>query len=130
LRIEGSIYFGAVNHVDTQFDALRETRPDQKHLLLLAKSINFIDVAGAELLAHEAYRRRKMGGQLYFYSMRQPVRDMLERSGRLDEIGRDNVFAGKYEAISGVFARLDRSICRTCRARVFNECASVPPVQD
>ncbi|MBE0620706.1 MAG: SulP family inorganic anion transporter [Burkholderiales bacterium] len=130
LRIEGSIYFGAVNHVDTHFDMLRETRPDQKHLLLLAKSINFVDVAGAELLAHEAWRRRKMGGQLYFYSMRQPVRDMLERSGHIDQIGRENVFAGKHEAISGVFARLDRSICSTCRARIFNECASLPPPKD
>ncbi len=129
LRIEGSIYFGAVDHVDTHFDTLRDTRPEQKHLLLLAKSINFVDVAGTELLAHEAERRRKMGGQLYFYSMRQPVRDMLERSGHIEQIGRENIFAGKYEAISGVFARLDRSICSTCHARIFNECATLPPPQ-
>ena len=127
LRIEGSIYFGAVAHVDTHFDTLRETRPDQKHLLLLAKSINFVDVAGVELLAHEAERRRNMGGQLYFYSMRQPVHDMLEGSGYIEQIGRENIYAGKYEAISGVFARLDRSVCRTCHARIFNECASLPP---
>jgi SulP family sulfate permease len=127
LRIEGSIYFGAVNHVDTHFDTLRETSPNQKHLLLMAKSINFVDVAGAELLAHEAGRRKKMGGQLYFYSMRQPVHDMLERSGHIEQIGRENIFAGKYEAISGVFARLDRSVCNTCHARIFNECASLPP---
>jgi SulP family sulfate permease len=127
LRIEGSIYFGAVDHVDTHFDTLRETSPKQKHLLLMSKSINFIDVAGAELLAREAGRRKKMGGQLYFYSLRQPVRDMLERSGHIEQIGRANIFAGKHEAIGGVFARLDRSICRTCRARIFNECAALPP---
>jgi sulfate permease, SulP family len=127
LRIEGSIYFGAVNHVDTHFDTLRETNPAQRHLLLLAKSINFVDVAGAELLAHEAARRRKMGGQLYFYGMRQPVQDMLERGGFMERIGRENMFVRRYDAISGVFARLDRSICRTCRARIFNECASLPP---
>jgi SulP family sulfate permease len=127
LRIEGSIYFGAVNHVDTHFDTLRETNPNQKHLLLLAKSINFVDVAGAELLAHEAERRRKSGGQLYFYSMRQPVQDMLERGGFMEHIGRENIFVRRYDAISGVFARLDRSICSTCRARIFNECATLPP---
>ncbi|MBK5103766.1 MAG: SulP family inorganic anion transporter [Burkholderiales bacterium] len=130
LRVEGSIYFGAVNHVDTHFDTLRAANPDQKHLLLLAKSINFVDVAGAELLAHEAGRRRNMGGQLYFYSMRQPVHDMLERSGHIEQIGRDNVFAGKYEAISGVFARLDRSVCSNCHARIFNECATLPPPKE
>ena len=68
-----------------------------------------------------------MGGQFYLYSLRQPVRDMLARGGYIDHIGEANIFAGKHEAISGVFARLDRSICRTCRARIFKECTALPP---
>ncbi len=127
LRVEGSIYFGAVNHVGSHFDTLRDSNSKQKHLLLMAKSINFVDVAGADVLAHEAGRRREMGGQLYLYSLRQPVRNMLARGGYLDQIGAANIFATKQEAISGVFARLDRSICRTCHARIFTECASLPP---
>ena len=127
LRIEGSIYFGAVNHVGAHFDTLREVSPGQKNLLLLAKSINFVDVAGAELLAHEAEQRRKMGGQLYLYSLRQPVRDMLARGGYSGQIGQANIFATKHEAIGGVFARLDRAICASCHARIFNECAALPP---
>ncbi len=126
LRIEGSIYFGAVNHVDAHFETLRERSAGQKHLLLLAKSINFVDVAGAELLAHEAERRRAMGGGLYFYGLRQPVRDALERSGLIEQIGRDNVFAVRREAIASVFARLDRSVCARCRARIFLECRDLP----
>ena len=127
LRIEGSIYFGAVNHVDTHFDTLRERSPDQRHLLLMSKSINFVDVAGVELLAHEAARRRRMGGQLYFYGLRQPVHDTLERGGFIEEIGRENLFAGRHQAISGVFARLDRSVCERCTARIFLECRELPP---
>lgn len=127
LRIEGSIYFGAVNHVDTHFDTLRERNPNQRHLLLMSKSINFVDVAGAELLANEAERRRRMGGQLYFYSLRQPVRDILERSGLIKTIGRENVFHGKRETIGSIFARLDRSICARCSARIFTECQALPP---
>ncbi len=126
LRIEGSIYFGAVNHVATHFDTLRSASPTQKHLLVMAKSINFVDVAGAELLAHEAQQRAATGGRLYFYSLRQPVRDMLDRAGHLAMIGNENVFASKDQAIAGVFARLDRDICANCPARIFVECASVP----
>ena len=129
LRVEGSIYFGAVSHVGAHFDTLREVSPGQKHLLLMTKSINFVDVAGAELLAREAKQRRNMGGQFYLYGLRQPVRDMLERGGYLDEIGQANIFAGKQEAIGDVFARLDRSICRTCSARIFKECADLPSVE-
>ena len=127
LRIEGSIYFGAVNHIDTHLDTLREIAPLQKHLVISSKSINFIDVAGAELLAHEADRRRAMGGQLYFFGVRQPVRNMLERGGYIGKIGRENLFAGKHDAIAGVFERLDRGVCATCTARIFNECAALPP---
>ncbi|HET7201553.1 MAG TPA: SulP family inorganic anion transporter, partial [Burkholderiales bacterium] len=110
LRIEGSIYFGAVGHVQRHLDALREGSPGQKHLLLMSKSINTVDMAGAELLAEEARRRRADGGQLYFYSLRKPVEDLLERGAYMAEIGRENVFRGKREAIGGVFTRLDRSI--------------------
>ena len=125
LRLEGPIYFGAVDHVAAHFDQLRETRPAQKHLLLLSEGINFADVAGVELLAHEAERRAKMGGRLYFCGLGQSVRDMLERSGHIDRIGRENCFSGKHQAIAGVFARLDRAACGSCRARIFEECETL-----
>jgi len=130
LRIEGSIYFGAVSHVKRHLDALRDHSPGQKHLLLMSKSINFVDMAGAELLVEEARRRREAGGQLYFYSLRKPVEELFERGGYIAELGRENIFRGKREAIGGVFTRLDRSICATCRARIFEECASVPMPKD
>ena len=129
LRIEGSIYFGAIGHVRRHLDTLREKSPGQKHLLLMSKSINFVDMAGAELLAAEARQRRDSGGQLYFYSLRRPVEELFER-GYIEAIGRENIFRGKREAIGGVFTRLDQSICRRCRARIFEECASVPGPQD
>ncbi len=126
LRVEGSIYFGAVGHVERHLDTLREHSPGQKHLLLMSKSINFVDMAGAELLVEEARRRREAGGQLYFYSLRKPVEELFERGGYIAELGRENIFRGKREAIGGVFTRLDQSVCARCRARIFEECASVP----
>ena len=127
LRIEGSIYFGAVNHVETHFETLREVRPEQKHLLVMAKSINFVDMAGAEVLMTEARRRRASGGGLYFYSLRQPVESMLRRGGYIHDIGEDHIFHSRGQAIAGVFARLDRSICARCTARIFLECQALPP---
>jgi SulP family sulfate permease len=126
LRVEGSIYFGAVNHVAHHFDTLRQHNPGQKHLLLMSKSINFVDMAGAELLATEARHRRAAGGRLYFYSLREPVEELLERGGYIADIGREDVFHGKHQAIAGVFARLDRSVCAKCRARIFEECRALP----
>ena len=126
LRIEGAIYFGAANHVEQHFETLREVAPGQKHLLVMAKSINFVDLAGADLLAREAKKRRAEGGALYFYSLRKPVEEMFERGGYIEDIGRERIYHGKLEAIAGVVARLDRAVCARCTARIFTECASLP----
>lgn len=126
LRIEGSIYFGACSHVEDHFDQLRRHSSDQKHLLLMSKSINFVDMAGADLIGREAMRRNALGGGLYLYSPRKPVEDILQRGGYMRDIGKDHVFRGKSEAFNGVFMRLDRSICKQCRARIFLECQTIP----
>ena len=127
LRIEGAIYFGAVNHVEQHLDTLREIAPGQKHLLIMSKSINFVDLAGAELLSREARKRRAAGGALYFYSLRKPVEGMLERGHYMTDIGHERIYRGKAEAIAGVFERLDRTVCSRCTARIFNECKTLPP---
>jgi len=126
LRIEGSIYFGAVNHVEDYFDTLRKEHPEQKHLLLMSKSINTIDMAGADLIGREAIRRNADGGGVYLYSPRKPVIAMLQQGGTMKNIGTDHVFRSKHEAFSGVVARLDYSICATCTARIFTECRGLP----
>lgn len=126
LSIEGSVYFGAVDHVDARLDTLREVARSQKHLLLLCRNVNFIDVAGAEALAHEARKRRWDGGRLYLYGLRQPVQDVLTNSGLIGEIGADHIFTTKGEAIATLFGRLDRSVCARCTARIFRECAALP----
>ncbi len=129
LAIEGSIYFGAVNHVETHFDTLRARARDQKHLMIVARNINFVDVAGAEALVREAGKRAAGGGRMYIQGARQPVEQVLRRGHFLDRIGEQNVFRSKRDAIAAIFDRLDRDVCARCRARVFTECASLPPPQ-
>jgi SulP family sulfate permease len=122
LRIEGSIFFGAVDHIQQAFAAVDEHVPSQKHLLLFAKGINTIDLAGAELLAREAQRRRKLGGGLYLCGLRDAACGMLKKGGYQDDIGADHVFAHKPDAIAGIYPRLDSERCRGCSARIFREC--------
>ncbi|MET0682691.1 MAG: SulP family inorganic anion transporter [Casimicrobiaceae bacterium] len=127
LRVDGSLFFGAVEHVRDELHEARERAPDQRHILLIGSGINFIDVAGAELLVQEARLVRESGGTLYLCNLKPAVRTVLERGGFLDLIGRDCVFATKDDAIRAIYVRLDSSRCRTCDARIFGECQSVPP---
>ena len=52
---------------------------------------------------------------------------MLRRGGYLEKIGENNIFDSKGDAISGIFDRLDKEICKTCTRRIFVECQTVEP---
>jgi len=127
LRIDGSLFFGAVNHVRDSLLALEDRNPQQKHLLLLSQGVNFVDLAGAEFLKEEAKRRRANGGQLYFYRVKQGVCETLRKGGYLDFIDRANIFNSKAEAIETITQRcLDHKICQQCDKRIFEECSNLP----
>ncbi|HSC96906.1 MAG TPA: SulP family inorganic anion transporter [Burkholderiales bacterium] len=122
LRINGSLFFGAVDHVQRHLEEIDEREPRQKHVLIVASGINFVDMAGAEMLAAEARRRRGMGGGLYFYRMKDAVQRLLARGGYLADIGEERIFAVKSRPVSAIYDRLDPEICRRCKVRIFRAC--------
>jgi SulP family sulfate permease len=127
VRIDGSLYFGAVHHVKSSLHELMNTHPEQKSLLIVGSGINFIDMAGAELLSHLAHERREAGGDLYFYDMKEDICSHFKFLEYLLDIGFDNIFLSKKEAIAEIFNRLDPEICRRCKARIFLECRTIAP---
>jgi len=126
IRIDGSIFFGAVNHVAEQFDQITKTHPEQAHILIVGGGINFIDVAGCQMLNQEAHRLRVNGRQIYLCSLKGKVIEVMKRGGYTGSIGEENFFHSKIEAIKSIVPRLDPERCRHCKARVFNECSHMP----
>ena len=127
LRMEGSVYFGAVAHVAERLQALRDEPDAPPHLLVMAKSMNDIDLAGCELWLGELRARRAMGGDLYFHRPRPPVMEMWEKTGFLRELGPDHVFPDKHTAIAGILSRLGEDPCARCGRRLFHECRRAAP---
>ena len=126
LRLEGSLYFGAVNHVATCLDEARQAAPGQRRLLLLVKGMNFVDVSGADLLTEERERRRAVGGELYLHGLRPDAAATLRRSGFLQEGEPGLAYARKQEALEAIVPQLDPKVCAGCTARIFKECAAQP----
>ncbi len=127
LRINGEAFFGAIDHIQTRLEQVDALMPTQKHLVIVASGINFVDIAGAELLTHEAQRRQRLGGGLYFYRMKDSARHFLERGGYLDIIGRNNVFDVRDAPMDVIYPKLDITICQTCQLRIFNQCKDALP---
>jgi len=110
VRINGSLFFGAVDYVQSALMAI-----PQKHVLIVASGINFIDLAGTELLANEAKRLNAMGGGLYLCNPNGRVIKPIIGNGHLSAIGKRHIFATKALALSSIDAILAEHSCDGCK---------------
>ena len=122
VRINGAVFFGSTDYLKLALERIDESNPAHRHLLLVASGINEIDMAGAELLAQEARRRRVLGGGLYIFHIKEEPLRMLRRSGAFDEIGAANFFNLGDDVMGTLFRRLDAGICQRCTVRIFAPC--------
>ncbi len=123
LRVNGSIFFGATNHIQSAMTDVDAQTPSQKFLLLACPGVNFVDLAGAQTLVQEARRRRQMGGDLFLFALREGALRTWAQSAEMDEIGRDHLFPmGDPKTLGAIVARLNATECASCTARIFREC--------
>lgn len=121
-RLNGSIFFGAVAHLQQELLAMQEQAPRQKHLVLMASGINFVDLAGAEFLADTARRYAREGGSPSFYRMKDNVAATLRHGGFMAEIGEHNLHPAKSRPADALLPQLDRRLCAQCPHHLFTGC--------
>ncbi|MEE3716366.1 SulP family inorganic anion transporter [Tumidithrix elongata RA019] len=97
-RLDGPMFFGAA----AQFVSFLRDAPDVKYLILRMRYVPIMDTTGLVAL-EEIYRDLKRHGcQLIFSALRPEVERLLERSGLLAEIGRDNCFESTEKALHAI----------------------------
>ncbi len=121
IRIDMSIYFGSINHIQKQISRIIDNQRI-RHILIVASGVNFIDLAGMEGLLVEDKRLKKLNGSLYFVVIKSSVLEFMEKAHFIDEIGEDNFFEVKESAINKIYDRLDQDKCAKCQALIFREC--------
>jgi SulP family sulfate permease len=110
LRVDGSLFFGAVDHVHLTLQ--QHTSAGYRHIVLVGHGINFIDFAGAELLAREAARLKELGGGLYFCSFKTPSLSLL-RNPRYARVFSENIFFDTpEEAVVSICCNQGKCSCR------------------
>lgn len=115
IRINGAIYFGAASYVQ---QALLRVDRDDPHLvdvLIVARGIHYIDVAGAQVLAQEARRRRRLGGGLYFYRLPDSAQSVLRKGGFIDDIGAENLFPTQTHIVERIKTLIDERAAANAR---------------
>ncbi len=117
VRIDGSIYFGAIEEVSNYFTELYKTE-GANHLLIVADGINFIDLAGSEWLMHEVLKWQEKRGGIYFSGMKIISQDVLKKGGFLKKMGYNIFFNTKKDAIQ----EIHKLINKPCNVKAFEEC--------
>lgn len=121
IRIDMSIYFGSINHIQKHIADIVDHQRIY-HILIESSGINFIDLAGAEGMVSENNRLRQFGGGLYFVGLKASVYEFAAKSSFIRKIGSDHFFDSKTQAISRIYKRLDKEICKDCQSIIFREC--------
>jgi SulP family sulfate permease len=121
IRIDMSIYFGSINHVQHRLQEISDNELIY-NILIDGSGINLIDLSGAEVLIAEHNRLKKMGGGLYFVGLKPKVYEFTARISFIKNIGSDRFFDSKRKAVTAIYKRLDKDICSTCNALAFKEC--------
>lgn len=122
IRIDRAIYFGSVNYLQNKLQKI-ESSTGINHILLVASRVNYIDMAGGEMLSREAKRLQDLGGGLYICGLKAELWQFIAESGCLKTIGTEFFFANKAQAIHSIHKKLDAERCKTCHKHIFKECA-------
>lgn len=123
IRIDGSIFFGSIAHISSEINRIsEEAGPQTKFLLIDAKGVNFIDVAGCEWVLQEAHKWEEKGGGLYFTGLKRISQETLIRGGFKNQIGNEHFYHSKKLVINAIYQKINRHVCATCEKRIFEEC--------
>lgn len=127
MEIEGSLYFGAVHHVEEALRENLEANPDQQFLLLRMHMVDHCDVSGIHMLEAIVKLYRRMGGNVFLEGVRPRVMHMISLYG-FDRMLRTENILDSDDSIGHLFHKvLHPGYCiYECKLRVFAECQALP----
>jgi SulP family sulfate permease len=125
LRVDMSIYFGSVNHIQNTIESVL-SEPQVSRILIICGGINFIDLSGTDLLIGLDRKLKAKGGGLYFFAMKPSVKERAFKLGLTPALRENQFFESKKAAIESIFPNLNPSICESCSEHIFKECEKYP----
>ncbi|MBF0459644.1 MAG: SulP family inorganic anion transporter [Nitrospirae bacterium] len=121
IRIDGDLYFAAMNHVESSIDSIHAIQTQGK-ILILCRGINMIDLMGVESLINMVNKYRGKDVEMFFCKIQEEVMMKMHKSGAINVIGLANVFESEEGAIAQIVSNLDKDVCNKCPQRVYWEC--------
>jgi SulP family sulfate permease len=118
IRFDGSLYFANTGYFEDKILERVALKPDLQFVIIDAEGINSIDSTGEEMLGMLIERLREAGVELIFARAKKQLWDTFERTGLMDKLGRDHMFALRTQAFNYAWDKLGNNHAETCPLRV------------
>jgi SulP family sulfate permease len=122
LTVEGALFFGAATKFEKE---VLDHLPLIRTLIIRLGRVPVIDATGERALLTIAERCRKHKVHLMISGLQEQPAAMLESTGFLDFLGRQNVYERTGPAIDKALHEMDLVTCATCPYNAFRECADL-----
>ena len=120
VRFDGALFFANASYLDEQVAKFRTEQPDLRYILLDARGINDMDASGEEALEMLCKRVRSAKIGFAMCGVKGQVLQVMERTGLIEEIGREHLYADSKTAVAALIDRihngtdLPKSGCDSC----------------
>ena len=118
IRFDGSLYFANTGYFEDKVLERAALKPDLKYVIIDAEGINEIDATGEEMLHNLAERLSETGVELLIARAKKQVWDVLRRTGFIEKIGEDHMFALRTQAFNYAWDKLGDNHADTCPLRL------------
>jgi high affinity sulfate transporter 1 len=100
-RPNGVLFFANANRIHNRVrELVKQAGHSLRGVLINLEASPDMDVTSLEMLVQLQKELRASGINLYLARVADPVRDLLERSGFLRELGKDRIFSGVHAAVA------------------------------
>ncbi|SDO45364.1 SulP family inorganic anion transporter [Desulforhopalus singaporensis] len=108
VRFDGALFFANASYLDEQVTKFRTEQPSLRYILLDARGINDMDASGEEALAMLCKRVRSARLGFAMCGVKGQVLTVMERTGLINEIGQEHMFADSKAAVAALIDRVHK----------------------
>jgi SulP family sulfate permease len=101
IRFDGQLYFGNVQYFRNELAKRCSKKGNElKAVILNAEALNYIDSTGSLALISIIQDIKAKGRKFIMTGAIGPTRDILYKTGIIDELGKENLFVKTHEAVA------------------------------
>ncbi len=125
VRFDGPLFFANANYLEEKVLEITRSKPDLRHVLLVANGISDIDASGEEALSLLISRLRSGGVDISLSGVTETVMEVLIRTHLREKIGDGHIFPTQNIALMAIHAeaheRSDEAECPLLGAELSQE---------